>query len=172
MNLIGDKAVVYGGSDGVECFSDVFILELGGSLAASSGHGPALFYHDTNAMIGMPRRDAHMDSNTDLCSFPALSSAFSHCHPHHTSPPPHSRWARWDGVQEQSYRVRPRRPHLHRVCSRVQRQARWTDEERIPYCKPLVDQWDQCWRTAVPPAHAPECPGQPRYSEDPLVGRV
>ena len=28
MNLIGDRAVVFGGSDGAECFSDVFILDL------------------------------------------------------------------------------------------------------------------------------------------------
>ena len=29
MNLVGDKVVVFGGSDGVECFSDVFVLDLG-----------------------------------------------------------------------------------------------------------------------------------------------
>ncbi|CAD6570059.1 MAG: hypothetical protein CYPHOPRED_003727 [Cyphobasidiales sp. Tagirdzhanova-0007] len=28
MNLVGDKVVVFGGSDGVECFSDVFVLDL------------------------------------------------------------------------------------------------------------------------------------------------
>jgi hypothetical protein len=28
INLIGDRAVVFGGSDGAECFSDVFILDL------------------------------------------------------------------------------------------------------------------------------------------------
>lgn len=28
MNLVGDKAVVFGGSDGTECFSDVWVLDL------------------------------------------------------------------------------------------------------------------------------------------------
>lgn len=29
MNLIGSKAVIFGGSDGTECFGDLFILDLG-----------------------------------------------------------------------------------------------------------------------------------------------
>lgn len=29
MNLLGDRAIVFGGSDGSECFSDVFVLDLG-----------------------------------------------------------------------------------------------------------------------------------------------
>jgi hypothetical protein len=29
MNLVGSKAVVLGGSDGTECFGDIFILDLG-----------------------------------------------------------------------------------------------------------------------------------------------
>lgn len=29
MNLVGDKVVVFGGSDGTECFSDVWALDLG-----------------------------------------------------------------------------------------------------------------------------------------------
>lgn len=29
MNLVGGKCVVFGGSDGTECFSDVFVLDLG-----------------------------------------------------------------------------------------------------------------------------------------------
>jgi len=28
-NLVGSKLVVYGGSDGHECFSDVYVLDLG-----------------------------------------------------------------------------------------------------------------------------------------------
>lgn len=28
MSLIGDKAIVYGGSNGADCFADVFILDL------------------------------------------------------------------------------------------------------------------------------------------------
>lgn len=37
MNLVGDKAIVYGGSDGVECFSDVFVLDLGKVFRYMSG---------------------------------------------------------------------------------------------------------------------------------------
>lgn len=33
MNLVGSKCIVYGGSDGQECFSDIYILDLGASLS-------------------------------------------------------------------------------------------------------------------------------------------
>lgn len=31
MDLVGSRAVVFGGSDGTECFSDVWVLDLGSS---------------------------------------------------------------------------------------------------------------------------------------------
>lgn len=54
MNLVGNKAIVFGGSDGAECFGDVFILDLGawGLFPAGS----------VLQLIGLhSRRSAHLD---------------------------------------------------------------------------------------------------------------
>lgn len=46
MNLVGDKAIIFGGSDGVECFSDVFILDLSASRSPHRHNGWLTFLAD------------------------------------------------------------------------------------------------------------------------------
>lgn len=71
MNLLGNRAIVFGGSDGSECFSDVFVLDLGKLRRC------AKIVSRTWCEPYLSCRHIHLDGDTDLRAVSTLSSAFT-----------------------------------------------------------------------------------------------